>query len=291
MNNSEKVNDGLRLIRTCKQICDEATSILYGKSTFHFEDMFRYRQEDEPGPGSWCELYSFPIWLRYIGRHNVLKIRTICISIRGLGAAYGHEETDTSDELPSNGEALIQAFDYLSSGHRISTLEVRFRYADEVAHKIRSEREQGSPSSPDEDFEFLRDGPGKAYATFFRKSDTAVLKALRKVKGVGEFKCPDWHDIWPSAAHVMRMIKAEIESPECRGAQEKQSTLVKPLPYMEKISDKEPTPSIRERLVVMEQERAENIKLLSTLLGKMRKQGEDIGGLLKQVQGIHDTVY
>lgn len=291
MNSSYGIGDGLRLMRTCKQICDEATSVFYGKNLFHFADTFgTLLDDDDWGPGGWCELDSLPIWLRYIGRHNVLRIRTLRITVLGIRPAFGPGDSDKLDDVSPAGEGLIQGFDYLSFGHHIHTLEFRFPCSEDTASEIKSERGQGFSANTSEDSEVWEDLDGKAYPLFFRRIDTAVLKALRKVKGVEEFKCPDLHDIWPSAAHVMRTIKAEIESPESKGAQAKQSKMVLPLPHAGRTSKEEPKLSIRERLVVVEQERAENINLLGKLLGNLRKQGDDIGGLMKQVQDLHNTV-
>lgn len=263
---------------------------MYGRNVFHFVESFCPLEEDEPGPGRWCELDSLPIWLRYIGIQNVLKIRTLRICVCGLGAGFAPGESDLPSGVSPVGEALIHAFDYLSFGHNIHRLEFWFPYSEELGSQIQFERDHGFFPSPDEDSAMFGCQDGKAYANFFRKTDTAVLKALRKVKGVREFIAPELHDVWPSETHVMRTIKAEVESQEPKVAQEKQSKMVKLIPQAGKSSKEEPKVSIRERLVVMEKERAENISLLGKLLGNLRKQGEDIGGLMKQVQDIQNTV-
>lgn len=219
---SYEIESGLRLIRTCKQIHDEGTSVLYGRNHFRFRN-----DQDGAYAKSWCELESLPIWLRYIGKENVRKLRTLCIELVGYWAAWSYGEPDFPELNDSPvkarpaGAALVKAFDYLSTGHHLHILALWFPSPQEVTKEFMKQIESGIAADWLQSItreDMIQICQGLAFPAFFRRGDTAVNKALRKLRGVGKLICPDFVEIWPGAGGVMRTIKGEIESYDSKKA-------------------------------------------------------------------------
>jgi len=75
---SLRLTDSPALLRTCQQIHEEATSVLYGLNVFHFDDeQHGLKTLDVPGFDRtlrWCDFITIYAFLSLIGHHNTPEI-------------------------------------------------------------------------------------------------------------------------------------------------------------------------------------------------------------------------
>ncbi|KAL2039644.1 hypothetical protein N7G274_007503 [Stereocaulon virgatum] len=127
--------DSLPLLRTCRQIHDEASSILYGKNIFLFSDApHGQRTFEVPGFGQtlrWCDYVTMYGFLSRIGCENRAKILRLRLEFLTFNyITYADEEVgrERSDQSFRGGGAHVvgDALDLLSSKHSLSQVEFQF---------------------------------------------------------------------------------------------------------------------------------------------------------------------
>lgn len=124
--------DSIPFLRTCAQIHEEATFMLYGSNQFYFGD-------ESHGcvlvPKCGClqvtEIAYLHIWLQLIGK-NRTKIRQLCLEINSPTYLYypgeiGLKLYNLDKEDQGKGSYLGRAFAILSHGHNLQKLEMSFR--------------------------------------------------------------------------------------------------------------------------------------------------------------------
>ena len=169
---SEKLRfRGLSLLRTCQQLHEEGSAVLYGDNTFWFDDLPHNRDQHAhrlTGSGVfllYCELMFMYAFLRIIGRSNRLKIRNLWL----------HFETDTFATFPKaihpwkptdlKGQGglscVSDALDFFSDDHQLRNLHFSFL---------------GSPSGI------------AAFSAMFR-SDSRIIRKLSQYNAIQNVEC------------------------------------------------------------------------------------------------------
>ena len=116
------VCDLLPLLRTCKTVEREASAILYGRSTFIFDDDGDWDSVTRIKP---CGITSMHTFLKQIGPTNRMLLDDILISISNFRFCYYTNEVIPGEIARKNGgNYLGDAFDLLSQGHFLSRIAV-----------------------------------------------------------------------------------------------------------------------------------------------------------------------
>ena len=127
-------SQALSLVRTCQQAYEECTSVIYGDSTFQFDD-----EDDSLYKAAWsdsgvffphCEMiYLYP-FLSEIGATNRMKIRHLVLKFNteSFVTFLGDNGLYAVRYEPSNGGAsfINDALDLFSESHQLQSLSLVF---------------------------------------------------------------------------------------------------------------------------------------------------------------------
>ena len=164
--------DSLPLLRTCRQIHDEASSILYGKNFFFFSDApHGQRTFEVPGFGQtiqWCDYVTMYGFLCRIGCNNRAKILRLRLEFLTFNyITYADEEIgrERSQQSFRGGGANVvgDALELLSSKHSLSQVEILFEPKHSVGFY--------------------------AYGALCVKSKSKLRTRLARLQGITEVKC------------------------------------------------------------------------------------------------------
>ena len=123
----------LPLLRTCQHVHEEATSILYGKNIFYFDDQqhgtltFKTPQCNQELP--WCDLAIMYAFFAMIGKRNVRKIRHLRLDLSSLTFLRYPDEPGWSWVRAYHGKGsgancVGVAIDLLCKHHNLATVEI-----------------------------------------------------------------------------------------------------------------------------------------------------------------------
>lgn len=129
-----RLDDCLPLLRTCQQVHEEATSILYGTNVFHFNDqphgIDKYKDVGFGITLPWCDFVTMYGFLGSIESGNRTKIRHLQLNFTTVNYILcPHEGIKTGPFIwrPGGGANLVcDALELLSVKHGLSTLEISF---------------------------------------------------------------------------------------------------------------------------------------------------------------------
>ncbi|MCJ1454614.1 hypothetical protein MMC28_004967 [Mycoblastus sanguinarius] len=159
------MNGGLPLLRTCQQVHEEATAVLYGQNMFHFND--------EPHGDElynvvgfnillpWCDFVTMHVFLSRIGRRNRSKIQHLRLSF------FSKYFITYPDQLPSwspkggGGSCVADALELLCDDQNLQRVEILF---------------------PNE----FRRGLTEFSDMFLKMSNQSIRTRLRRFRGVRE---------------------------------------------------------------------------------------------------------
>ena len=186
------------LLRTCRQINQEASSVLYGQNIFQFDDIsYLYVGQCRHEPSIACidgTLLSLPLFIQVIGRENRLRLRHLRLGMSYENRTWCQIRCDLKRPKPATeaydkscaGCSTRVALELLSSAHNLSILEI-----------------EPMLEKPPVDDRFVYD---YIILSFFRSlfrnpSDSAFMQLLLKFGGLGEFRCDFQiaHDIFARA--------------------------------------------------------------------------------------------
>ncbi|MCJ1477865.1 hypothetical protein MMC13_006538 [Lambiella insularis] len=127
-----RLGKGIAMLRVCKAIHAEAPSVLYGQNTFWFRDHSQMAIFKRPPPLKQCSLMLIYFFLQVIGAQNRKSIAHLELTVGNV--RYFYHETESSEDYQSyinGGKFLGDAFDLLSKGHSLRSLELSLETRDE----------------------------------------------------------------------------------------------------------------------------------------------------------------
>ena len=162
--------EGVPLLRVSKQINEEASLVLYGSNKFHFVDNHGKRSSRRANDTSF--MYYF---LELVGKKNREQIQHLGIKINSHFVSYQRGEllakerwyTSYATHMRSSyGKEIARAFELLSKGHNLKTVEIAFGGSYYCGFTM--------------------------FCHFFRvMEDSLVIRALRNIRGVEELLVRD----------------------------------------------------------------------------------------------------
>lgn len=121
------MGDSLPLLRTCKLVNQEASSILYGGHGFNFDDEPIDADDDRTAGSPICQLMFLYPWLCLIGTQNRWRLRDIWLIFAKKNFFYCRGETNTFTSKTvtgTGGEYLVDALELLAGGHALTTMHI-----------------------------------------------------------------------------------------------------------------------------------------------------------------------
>ena len=164
---------GISLLRTCQQIHEEGSAVLYGENIFWFDDIPYNEIRGMPpldGLGinivlPYCKITFMYAFLRIIGKTNRLRIRHLRIRFdRDIFATFPEEcGAWRTWELDGVGGAsyISDALDFLSDDHQLRSLKISFK---------------GSTG-------------GIAAFSIWVCEDSRMIRRLAQLESIGKFEC------------------------------------------------------------------------------------------------------
>lgn len=139
---NHSVISDVTLLRTCKQIHTEASTVLYGKNSFSFDD-WDYREKCISRRHSSCrcpgetDLNLFYTWLHMIGKANRLKLRqirvifshpayTICPGETRFRPDVKEQQYIEEENMLAQGKHLVDAFNLIAMDHNLLRIKLEF---------------------------------------------------------------------------------------------------------------------------------------------------------------------
>ncbi|KAA6406618.1 MAG: hypothetical protein FRX48_09550 [Lasallia pustulata] len=128
------MGDSVSLLRTCKLVHQEASSILYGSNWFYFMERPSLGEDDEDEDNGGADIpicdhmFVYP-WLRLIGAQNRMHLRNLRLHFTGETFFYCRGESNrfTSEVVTrTGGEYLVDALEFLGRGHALAMIEIVF---------------------------------------------------------------------------------------------------------------------------------------------------------------------
>ncbi|CAD6575994.1 MAG: hypothetical protein ASARMPREDX12_007670 [Alectoria sarmentosa] len=211
------INNGLALLQSCQQAHEEAAAVLYGQSTFYFDDSQQYETfsrktfaVDVSAHCYYCrqdrcwsacsggkhlvdipftDLVTLKSWLSTIGERNRLRIRHIQIHFSDSRFTKvqpaSHWTWDRRPGKPSHvgGDVLAEALQFLAGGHNLDTFGIFFI---------------SSPRDLLDDVGFQRRLHRMAFGHLFSETyhphSGKMMKALSSICGIRMLECEDITD-------------------------------------------------------------------------------------------------
>ena len=136
--------DSMAIARTCQDVHDEVTDMLYGTNLFVFTyQENRYYEDMDWEPG--YEKSSMYNWLKEIGRRNRFKLRKLKVQIHMIDTdGFDMDFPYSDDDLPFHfswtrviGAHLAQSFNLLSTGHNLTSLALSLFDDDNIEDLFR----------------------------------------------------------------------------------------------------------------------------------------------------------
>ncbi|MCJ1297905.1 hypothetical protein MMC08_000693 [Hypocenomyce scalaris] len=190
------VADGLPLLRACKQINQEASTVLYGRNKFYFDDTPHQRGATTVT----CDFMFLYQWLRNIGMQNRMRLRTIELYFNTDQFYYSrgeHSRLSGAATTQNFAKHLIDAFELLARGHALSKLEINFDL----------------PSN----------NHGRLFrALFYNVQESGLIWQLGQITGLQELLCDRgqmdrYSALYPASYGLFKRLKKRMEAKEVTG--------------------------------------------------------------------------
>lgn len=221
------MGDSLSLLRTCEQVNQEASSILYGGHGFIFDEQLINDEDDESAGSPICQFMFFYSWLRLIGTQNRLRLRKIWLVFAKKKFFYCRGETNTFTSKTvtgTGGEYLVDALELLAGGHALTTMHIVL-----------------DDSMGDEENLFQH--------LFRRSSESRLIRQMEDFSGLEQLSLDEGLDedslkTYPEAYASFRFVKMRMETK--RPGQ---------LPRRSMVTDRSDPTSLGKKIAELEEER------------------------------------
>lgn len=249
------MGDSLSLLRTCTQVNQEASSILYGGHGFHFDDEPINADDDDTAGSPICQFMFFYSWLRLIGTQNRLRLREIWLIFARKKFFYcrGEANTFTFKTVTGTGaEYLVDALELLAGGHALTTMHIVF-----------------NDSMGDEEVLFQH--------LFRRSSESRLIRQMEDFSGLEQLSLDEELDedslkTYPEAYASFRFVKLRMETN--RPVQ---------LPRPSMVTDPSDSTSLGKKIAELEEERDRLKQEALQMDRQLRRQ-------VRKVEGIENTL-
>lgn len=122
-----KLGRGVSILRVCKAVHAEAPSVLYNQNIFRFRDRQSTTAFRRAPPLKHCSLMFIYLFLQVIGTQNRRSIAHLELTIGNIRYLYYEGEASQDYRSYINaGKCLGDAFELLSHGHSLKSLELSF---------------------------------------------------------------------------------------------------------------------------------------------------------------------
>lgn len=224
---------GVALFRTCSQVHQEATSVLYGQNYFSFDDQaFSQTRPDVRRllGGTFipdCQLTDMVAFLRKIGKTNRRNIRHVMLYFyTDLFSTFPYDIDPQSfgpEDLFGGAAITVDALRYLSKKCQIETLSLRFMglYKGITSFTIwfAGGARQSKALSKFRTLKQLECQVGDGAESLPRESNTNGWMAVRSSKG--EYLVWDQEVNYESAKLRYYEIKQKLEAPRCHSSKQR----------------------------------------------------------------------
>lgn len=265
---------GCALIRTCKLVEAEATSVLYGSNIFKFSGgTSPYQPHSKAfGAKSVCGIMGIYTLLRSIGPGNRANIRHLLIEPCHADLFLAESEL-YDQEIASCGRQYLKAVELLSRQHGLEIFEITI-----------------NPCTL-----------GDMMALFWEKN-AKPIQMMSKIKGLTEFRCwepmdedyvqrtesqPDESDeshLADMAMEIIRWLRKEMMVPKI------EATKQPPRDSTATVHRPSRTPKLRERVAILEQERKQLSDVLRDAMTRLERVEKDIEQVRGAVGAIADMI-
>lgn len=264
---------GCALIRACKLVEAEATSVLYQSNNFKFSGgPFAHQPRNNVlGAKSVCGIVGIYIFLSSIGSGNRAKIRHVLIEPCHFGFFVAKGEK-YYQETAACRRQYLKAVELLSRQHGLESLEITIE-----------------PLVED------------VMAMFWDK-DAKAIQMMSKIKGLTEFRCwepnfqdyvqrtrsqpdkSDEMDLEDMGIETIRWLKKEMTAPKI------EARMQPPRDSAATVRTPSRTPKLAERVAILEQERKQLADVMSDAVTRLEKTEKEIEEVRGAVRAIADMI-